>query len=81
MSKFFFDLAGELPARDMVGHECSSREEAKQHAALIANRIGIARPDFAKPGNCVEVRDNKGAHVFSAPIGSTVGSHDIEHWG
>jgi hypothetical protein len=77
MSKSFFDLAGELPARDMVGYECSSREEAKQHAAFIANRIGIARPGFAKPGNCVEVRDSRGAHFFSAPIKSTFRSHGV----
>jgi hypothetical protein len=77
MSKFFFDLAGELPARDMVGHECSSREEAKQHAAVIANRIGTARPAFAKPGNSVEVRDSKGEPFFSAPIKSTFRSYGI----
>ena len=70
MSKFFFDLAGEFPARDVVGHECSSRREARQHATFIAHRIA-ERARFAKPGNCIEVRDSKGACFFREPIRST----------
>ena len=68
MSLFFFDLAGELPARDMVGHHCRSAEEAEEHAAFIARRIALAKPGLAKPDNYIEVRDGRGAHVFSAPI-------------
>jgi len=40
MKRFFFDLAGEIRAHDFMGHECSSKKEAKQHAAFIARRIG-----------------------------------------
>jgi hypothetical protein len=39
MQRFFFDLVGELSARDVLGHMCSSRREAKEHAAFIAHRI------------------------------------------
>jgi hypothetical protein len=48
MKRFFFDLVGEIRARDFMGHECSSEKEAKSHAAFIAHRIGTQRPSFAK---------------------------------
>lgn len=72
MKRFFFDLAGELPARDMQGHECASRREAKKHATFIAYRIGTERPAFAKGGNAIEVRDEDGERFFTAPIKSTL---------
>jgi hypothetical protein len=61
-------LVGELSARDVSGHMCSSRKEAKEHAAFIAHRIGAERPSFAKSGYRIEVRDERGARVFTAPI-------------
>jgi hypothetical protein len=50
MKRFFFDLVGDIRAHDFMGHECSSKTEAKKHAAFIARRIGTERPSFAKPG-------------------------------
>jgi hypothetical protein len=72
MKRFFFDLVGEIPAHDFMGHECASKTEAKNHAAFIAHRIGTERPSFAKPGNFIAVRDERGAKVFAVPITSTV---------
>jgi hypothetical protein len=72
MKRFFFDLVGELPAHDFMGHECWSTKEARQHASFIAHRIGTERPSFVKRGNCIAVRDERGAKIFSAPISSTV---------
>jgi Domain of unknown function (DUF6894) len=71
MQRFFFDLVGELSAHDFMGHECSSRKEAKRHASFIAHRVGTERPGFAKPGNYISVRDEKGVEIFEAPIKST----------
>jgi hypothetical protein len=59
MKRFFFDLVGEIRARDFMGHECSSKKEAKSHAAFIAHRIGTERPSFAKVGNFIAVRDER----------------------
>jgi hypothetical protein len=70
MKRFFFDLAGELPARDFLGHECSSKREAKRHASFIAHRIGTEKPSFAKPGNRITVRDETGVAFFEVPITS-----------
>lgn len=68
MNRFFFDLAGEFPAKDVQGHLCSSRREAREHATFIAQRIGTERPIFAKPGNFIEVRGEHGGAFFAAPI-------------
>ena len=72
MKRFFFDLVGDIRAHDFVGHECSSKKEARNHASFIAHRIGTERPSFAKPGNCIAVRDESGAKIFTAPITLTV---------
>jgi hypothetical protein len=72
MKRFFFDLAGDLPARDVLGHQCSSKKEAKLHASFIAHRIGTEKPCFAKPGNRISVRDEAGAALFDVPIATTV---------
>jgi hypothetical protein len=71
MRKFFFDLAGELPAHDVLGHECRSCKEAKDHAQFIAHCIGTEGPSFAKPGNYISVRGERGIEIFEAPIKST----------
>jgi hypothetical protein len=72
MKRFYFDLVGDLPARDVLGHECSSRKEARRHACFIAHRVGTERPNFAKQGNGISVRDENGNEFFVAPIKSTV---------
>jgi Domain of unknown function (DUF6894) len=71
MKRFYFDLVGDLPARDVLGHECSSRKEARRHACCIAHRVGTERPNFAKQGNGISVRDENGNEFFVAPIKST----------
>jgi hypothetical protein len=71
-----FNLVGEIRAHDFMGHECSSKKEAKKHASFIAHRIGTERPSFAKPGNCIAVRDECGAKIFATPITSPSGMSD-----
>jgi hypothetical protein len=70
MKRFYFDLAGTIPARDFMGHECSSKKAARQHASFIARRIETEHPSYAKPGNRIIVRDEKGIRVFDVPIDS-----------
>jgi len=68
MRRFFFDLTGDLSARDFIGHNCTGKKEATLHASFIAHRVGIERPSFAKPGNYIAVRDEHGTEIFRAPI-------------
>jgi Domain of unknown function (DUF6894) len=51
-----------------VGHQCANRKEAKEHARFIAQRIGAEKPDLAKTGSFIRVRDDKDAEIFEAPI-------------
>jgi hypothetical protein len=39
MPKYLFHLAGQFPARDLLGHECANDKEATQ----VSSRIGLAR--------------------------------------
>ena len=70
MKRFFFDLAGEFPAQDVLWHRCSSRREAKVHALFIVRRIGAEKPWFAKPGNYIRVRDEKGRENLRGSAGA-----------
>jgi len=49
MKRFFFDLVEEIRAHDFMGHECSSKKEAKKHAAFIAHRIASELNGQASP--------------------------------
>jgi uncharacterized protein DUF6894 len=71
MKRFYFDLVGEVPARDFLGHDCSSRREARKHASFIAHRIGTEHPHFVRRGNGVAVREEGGASFYQAPIALT----------
>jgi len=71
MKRYYFDLIGEVRARDFLGHECSSRNEAIKHASFIAHRIGNERPHFVKPENRIAVREEGGAAFYQAPIALT----------
>jgi hypothetical protein len=77
MNRFFFDLVGELAAHDVLGHQCRSRKEAKDHAQFIASRVGTERPNFAKPGNYISVRDESGTEIFEASIKSAVHTQGV----
>jgi hypothetical protein len=71
MKRYYFDLIGDVRARDFLGHECASRKEARTHASFIAHRIGTEQPHFVKPGNQVAVREEGGEAFYQAPISLT----------
>jgi uncharacterized protein DUF6894 len=73
MKRFFFDLVGDLPARDFLGHECASKKEAQRYGAFVAHRLGTERPSFVKPGNRISVRDEQGKAISAIPIAITPG--------
>jgi hypothetical protein len=72
MNKFYFDLVGDLAANDLIGHDCASEEEAREHGRFIAHRIGTEKPQMVRPGNYISVRDEGGFEVSRAPISTTV---------
>ncbi len=73
MKRFYFDLVGELPARAFTGHECSSKRKRNSTPGLLLLGLELTeKPDFAKPGNSIVVRDEFGEALFDVPIASAV---------
>jgi uncharacterized protein DUF6894 len=71
MPKYFFHLAGEIPARDLIGHEWRNDNEARDHASFIAHRIGTEKPTMVREGNFISVTDDRGNELFQIPLAST----------
>jgi hypothetical protein len=71
MPRYFFHLAGRLPANDLIGHECLD-DEAREHGSFIAHRVGTERPDMVQEGNFILVTSEAGEELFKIPIASTL---------
>jgi hypothetical protein len=71
MPKYFFHLAGELPAHDLLGHECANDKEAKDHGNFIAHRIGTEKPGMVREGNYISVTNEWGDEICQVALAST----------
>jgi len=71
MPKYFFHLAGDLPARDLLGHECANDAEARAHGSFIAHRIGTEKPEMVREENFISVTDEQGKEIYQLPLAST----------
>jgi hypothetical protein len=71
MPKYFFHLAGVLPAHDLIGHDCSDDREARDHGSFIAHRIGTEKPGMVREGNFISVRDERDTEIAQIPLAST----------
>ena len=72
MPKYFFHLAGQLPARDLLGHDCANDREAKDHGSFIAHRIGTEKPGMIREGNFISVTDELGKEIVQVPLASVM---------
>jgi hypothetical protein len=70
MPKYLFHLAGQFPARDLLGHECANDKEAKDHASFIAHRIGTEKPEMVREGNYI-MTNEQGDEIFQITLAST----------
>jgi hypothetical protein len=70
MPRYFFHLAGWLPANDLIGHECINDEEAREHGSFIAHRVGTEKPDMVREENFILVTNEAGEELFKIPIAS-----------
>jgi hypothetical protein len=71
LPKYFFHLAGQLPAHDLIGHEFENDQEARDHGSFIAHRIGTEKPGMIRDGNFISVRDERDGVVAQIPLAST----------
>jgi hypothetical protein len=69
--KYFFHLAGQFPAHDLLGHVCADDNEAREHGSFIAHRIGTERPAMVRDENFISVRNDRDQELFQIPIAST----------
>jgi hypothetical protein len=65
-------LAGQLPATDLIGHECMNDEEARDHGSFIAHRIGTEKPEMVREENFISVMNDNNDELFKIPIASTL---------
>jgi hypothetical protein len=70
MPRYFFHLAGQLPAHDLLGHDCANDGEAEDHGSFIAHRIGTEKPGMIREGNFISVTDELGKEIFQIPLAS-----------
>lgn len=71
MPRYFFHLAGQLPARDLIGHECENDREAKDHGNFIAHRIGTEKPEMVSEGNIISVENEEGDEIVQIALASS----------
>lgn len=71
MPRYFFHLAGDIPAHDLLGHDCADDEEARQHGSFIAHRIGTEKPEMVREGNFISVANEQGDEIAEIPLAST----------
>jgi uncharacterized protein DUF6894 len=70
MPKYFFHLLGDVPAHDLIGHECAGDKEAEKFAKLLARHVGTDRPDMVREGNYISVVDGRDRELFRVPLSS-----------
>ena len=69
MTRYFFHLAGQLPAHDLVGHECNNDDEAREHGSLLARGVRNEYPE-GELGRFISVTNETGDELFKIPIGA-----------
>ncbi len=72
MPRYFLHLAGQLPANDLMGHECINDDEALEHGSFIAHRVGTEKPNMVREENFIFVTNERGDELFKVPITSTL---------
>ena len=67
---YFFHLLGDVPAHDLIGHECADDKEAEKDGKTLAHNVGTDRPDMVRESNCISVVDSSDRELFKIPLSS-----------
>jgi hypothetical protein len=70
MPKYFFHLLGDVPAHDLIGHECADDKEAEKYRKILAHTVGTDRPDMVRESNYISVVDSSDRELFKIPLSS-----------
>jgi hypothetical protein len=71
MPRYFFHLAGDIPARDRIGHDCRDDENARSDGNFIAHRIGSERPEMIREENYISVTNEDGREIARIALAPT----------
>jgi hypothetical protein len=69
--QIFLPSCCDLPAHDLIGHECVNDKEARDHGSFIAHRIGTEKPGMIREVNYIAVTDDRDREIFQIPLAST----------
>jgi hypothetical protein len=72
MPRYFFHLAGELEAHDLLGRDCENDDKAKEHANALAHRVGTDKPGLVRDGNFIQVKNELGEEIYRLPLASAL---------
>ena len=70
MPKYFFHLKGDVPARDLLGHECASDKDAESYGKMLARNVGTDEPHLIREENYISVVREDGSEAFEIPLRS-----------
>src|SRR3569623_1637485 len=72
MPRYFFHLAGQLPATDLIGYECLNDDEARDHGSFIAHRMRTEKHEMVREENFICVMNDNNDELFKIPIKPTL---------
>jgi hypothetical protein len=68
--KYFFHLLGDVPAHDLIGHDCADDKEAQKYGRILSHNVGTDWPDMVKESNYISVVDANGRGLFEIALSS-----------
>jgi hypothetical protein len=70
MPKYFFHLMGDVPAHDLLGHECTNDKAAEEYGKMLARDVGTDKPQMIRDGNYIAVANKDGNEIAKIPLRS-----------
>lgn len=61
----------QIPARDLLGHECADDTEAQDRGIFIAHRIGTEKSEMIREGNSIAATDALDMDILRSPLAPT----------
>jgi hypothetical protein len=70
MAKYFFHLMGDVPAHDLLGHDCTNDKAAEEYGKMLARDVGTDKPQMIRDGNYIAVANKDGSEIARIPLRS-----------
>jgi hypothetical protein len=70
MPKYFFHLMGDVPAHDLLGHDCTNDKAAEEYGKMLARDVGTDKRQMIRDGNYIAVASEDGNEIAKIPLRS-----------